>query len=67
MEESHLQELSSLDKMWVSFIGIGLMALAALLVTFARTKTRGVIRFALTLIAFLLLLVGLLYGIISMF
>lgn len=62
-----MQELSSLDKMWVSFIGIGLMAIAALLITFARMKTKGVIRFALSFVAFLLLVVGFLYGLISMF
>jgi|HigsolmetaAR203D_1030402.scaffolds.fasta_scaffold00169_53 hypothetical protein len=62
-----MQELSSLDKMWVSFIGIGLMAVAALLITFARMKTKGVVRFALSFVAFLLLVIGFLYGLISMF
>lgn len=62
-----MQELSSLDKMWVSFIGIGLMAIAALLITFARMKTKGVIRFVLSLTAFLLLVIGFIYGLISMF
>jgi Protein of unknown function (DUF2768). len=59
--------MSSLDKMWVSFIGIGLMAVASLLITFARLKTKGVIRVVLSLVAFVLLLLGLLYGVISMF
>lgn len=59
--------LSSMDKMWVSFIAIGLMAVAALIVTFARTKTRGIIRVILSVIAFILLMLGLLYGVISMF
>lgn len=60
-------ELSSMDKMWVSFIGIGLMIMAALIVTFARLKTRGIIRFILTFIAFILLLFGMLFGVVSMF
>lgn len=60
-------ELSSMDKMWVSFIGIGLMIIASLMVTFARLKTKGVIRLILTFIAFVLLLLGLLFGLISMF
>lgn len=56
-----------MDKMWVSFIGIGLMIIASLMVTFARLKTKGVIRLILTFIAFVLLLLGLLFGLISMF
>lgn len=59
-------ELSSMDKMWVSFIAIGLMAVASLLVTFARLKTKGIVRFILTAVAFVLLLLALLYGMISM-
>lgn len=59
-------ELSSMDKMWVSFIAIGLMAVASLLVTFARLKTKGIIRFILIAVAFVLLLLALLYGFISM-
>lgn len=61
-----MQELSSMDKMWVSFIAIGLMVVASLLVTFAKTKTKGIVRGILTFIAFLILLVALLYGVISM-
>ena len=57
--------MDSMTKMWVSFIGIGLMVLAAALITFARAKTKGVIRFVLSLIAFVLLLAGMLYGFIS--
>lgn len=57
--------MDAMTKMWVSFIGIGLMVLAALLVTFARAKTKGVIRFILTLIAFVMLLGGVLYGVMS--
>jgi len=57
--------VDSMTKMWVSFIGIGLMVLAAALITFARAKTKGVIRFVLSLIAFVLLLAGMLYGFIS--
>lgn len=55
-----------MDKMWVSFIAIGLMAVASLLVTFARLKTKGIVRFILTAVAFVLLLLALLYGMISM-
>ena len=57
--------MDSMTKMWVSFIGIGLMVLAAALITFARTKTKGIIRMILSFVAFILLLAGMLYGFIS--
>jgi len=57
--------VDSMTKMWVSFIGIGLMVLAAALITFARTKTKGIIRMILSFVAFILLLAGMLYGFIS--
>ncbi|MBD8497640.1 MULTISPECIES: DUF2768 family protein [Paenibacillus] len=57
--------MDGLTKMWVSFIGIGLMALSAILVVFARSKTRGWIKGILTLIAFVILLLGMLYSFIS--
>ncbi|RUS48161.1 DUF2768 family protein [Cohnella sp. AR92] len=52
-------------KMWVSFVGIGLMVLAAVLVMFARAKTRGFIRMSLSLIAFVLLLSGMICGLVA--
>ncbi|TVX92872.1 DUF2768 family protein [Paenibacillus agilis] len=57
--------MDGLTKMWVSFIGIGLMALSAILVVFARSKTRGWIKGILTLVAFVILLLGMLYSFIS--
>ncbi|MFS0722663.1 DUF2768 family protein [Paenibacillus sp. 1P07SE] len=57
--------MDPMTKMWVSFIGIGLMAFAALLITVARTKTKGVIRLILSIVAFALLLFGILYSFIS--
>nr|WP_166239332.1 DUF2768 family protein [Paenibacillus turpanensis] len=59
--------MSSMDKMWASFIAMGLMLVAVLLVTFARSKTKGAVRFILSFLAFLLLIPALLYGLISMF
>jgi hypothetical protein len=59
--------MTPLEKMWVSFYAIGLLIAASLLVTFARKKTKGVIRFILTLISFLLLVFGVVLGVISMF
>ena len=57
--------MSSMDKMWASFIAIGLMVVASLLITFARTKTKGIVRFLLSLVAFLLFIPILLYALVS--
>ena len=57
--------MDSMTKMWVSFIGIGLMGLSALIVAFARYKTKRWIRKGLSFVAFIILLVGMLYGLIS--
>lgn len=57
--------MDAMTKMWISFIGIGLMAIAAAVITFARLKTKGVIKFVLSLIAFVLLILGFVYGLFS--
>lgn len=57
--------MSPLDKMWASFVAIGLMVAASLLITYARNKTTGVVRFILSLIAFLLFIPILLYMVVS--
>ncbi|WP_276351664.1 DUF2768 family protein [Cohnella caldifontis] len=54
--------MDPMTKMWVSFIGMGLMVLAAVVITFARLKTKGWIRFVLSLIAFALLIAGMICG-----
>ncbi len=58
--------MSSLDKMWASFVAIGLMVVASLLISFARTRTKGWLRFVLSLIAFLLFIPILIYMLVSM-
>ncbi|ALS22694.1 MULTISPECIES: DUF2768 family protein [Paenibacillus] len=57
--------MSPLDKMWASFVAIGLMVVASLLITYARNKTTGVVRFILSLIAFLMFIPILLYMFVS--
>lgn len=52
-------------KMWVSFVGIGLMVLSAVIIMLARAKTKGALRFVLSLIAFVMLVVGMVCGLIS--
>ncbi|HTG69974.1 DUF2768 family protein [Paenibacillus sp. Soil522] len=57
--------MDAMTKMWVSLFGIGMMAIAALLITFARLKTKGVVKFVLTLLAFFVLIIGFICGLIS--
>ncbi|KEQ26107.1 DUF2768 family protein [Paenibacillus tyrfis] len=59
--------MSPLDKMWASFIAIGLMVLASLLITFARNKTTGIVRFVLSLVAFLMFIPIFIYMVVSLF
>ncbi|MCA0754429.1 DUF2768 domain-containing protein [Paenibacillus sp. N4] len=57
--------MDGMTKMWVSLFGIGMMAIAALLITFARLKTKGILKFVLSLLAFIILIVGFICGLIS--
>lgn len=59
--------MSSMDKMWASFIAIGLMVAASLLITFARQSTKGFLKFVLSTIAFIMLLIGIVYMLVSLF
>ncbi|RKP57397.1 DUF2768 family protein [Cohnella endophytica] len=55
-----------MNKMWVSFIGMGLMILAAAVVLFARSKTKGWIRIILVVVAVVLLIYGCLCELIAL-
>ncbi|WP_336786781.1 DUF2768 family protein [Paenibacillus sp. MMO-177] len=57
--------MDPMTKMWVSLIGIGLMAIAAVIITFARLKTKGIIKFSLSFVSFILLVFGFLCGLIA--
>jgi hypothetical protein len=59
--------MSSMDKMWASLVAIALMFVATGLITFARAKTRGILRFLLSLVAFLLIIPIVLLSIVSIF
>lgn len=59
--------MSALDKMWASFVAIGCMAAASLLIGYARSRPRGILRIVLTVIAFLLFIPILLYGLVALF
>jgi hypothetical protein len=58
--------MSSLDKMWASFVAIGLMVGASFLISFARTRTQGALRIVLSTIAFLLFVPIMLYMLLSL-
>ncbi|WP_238323021.1 DUF2768 family protein [Gorillibacterium massiliense] len=55
-----------MDKMWASFTGMGLMLSAAALVIFARSKLKGPFRFLFVTIAFVLLLISVVFMLASM-
>ncbi|RKN84593.1 DUF2768 family protein [Paenibacillus ginsengarvi] len=57
--------MSSMDKMWASFIGMGLMVLASFLITFARVKLKGAVRGVVSIVAFVILLVSVVYMLLS--
>jgi len=58
--------MSSLDKMWASFVAIGLMVVASLLISYARTRTKGALRTILSTVAFLLFIPIFVYMLLSM-
>ena len=58
-------KLDPMGKMWMSFVGIGLMVIAALIFTYARSKTKGWVRLVLTLVAVVVLIYGMICGLIS--
>ncbi|MFD1905575.1 DUF2768 family protein [Paenibacillus rhizoplanae] len=49
-------------KMWLSLIAVLIMGLSVFLITFARSKTKGLLRAVLSIIAFVILLLGVLGG-----
>lgn len=57
--------MDGLTKMWASFTGMGLMIAASFLITFARIKLKGFFRVIVTIVAFILLLVSIVYMLIS--
>lgn len=59
--------MDAMSKMWASLIAIGLMVLASVIISFARAKTRGIVRFVLSLVAFVCLFYAVILGMISIF
>lgn len=59
--------MDPMQKMWVSFIAIGLMIIAAVVVSIARAKTKGILRILLTVFAAVCLILGFFCGIVSIY
>jgi predicted membrane protein len=59
--------MSPLDKMWASFVALGCMAIASLLITYARNRTKGAVRIVLSVVAFALLVLMVPFALLSMF
>ncbi len=57
--------MDPMTKMWVSLVGIGLMALAAVIISIARYKTKGILKGILSFVAFGMLVLGGILGFIS--
>ncbi|GIO83563.1 hypothetical protein J25TS5_04950 [Paenibacillus faecis] len=57
--------MDAMTKMWLSLAAILVMGLSVFLITFARTKTKGILRGVLSLVAFVIMLAGFLTGLVS--
>lgn len=65
-ENGDLYSMDPMTKMWVSLIAMLIMGCSVFLITFARSKTKGMVRVLLSLIAFIFMLVGFLGGVVSL-
>lgn len=54
--------MDAMTKMWLSLIAILVMGLSVFLITFARSKTKGLLRGVLSVIAFVIMVIGILGG-----
>lgn len=57
--------MDAMTKMWLSIAAVLIMGGSVFLITFARTKTKGWIKGILSLLAFFIMLVGFLTGLVS--
>ncbi|CAM4279164.1 DUF2768 family protein [Paenibacillus phoenicis] len=57
--------MDAMTKMWLSIAAVLIMGVSVFLITFARTKTKGWIKGILSLLAFFIMLVGFLTGLVS--
>ncbi|MGP0586868.1 DUF2768 family protein [Paenibacillus timonensis] len=57
--------MDAMTKMWLSIAAVLIMGISVFLITFARTKTKGIVRGILSLLAFFIMLAGFLTGLVS--
>ncbi|WP_018751422.1 DUF2768 family protein [Paenibacillus sanguinis] len=57
--------MDAMTKMWLSIAAVLIMGISVFLITFARTKTRGIVKWILSFIAFIIMLTGFLAGLVS--
>jgi hypothetical protein len=54
--------MDPMTKMWLSLIAVLIMGLSVFLITFARSKTKGLLKGVLSVLAFVIMLIGILGG-----
>ncbi|WP_379162558.1 DUF2768 family protein [Paenibacillus sp. sgz5001063] len=54
--------MDPMTKMWLSLAAVLIMGLSVFLITFARSKTKGLLRGVLSVVAFVIMIIGLLGG-----
>lgn len=57
--------MDPMTKMWLSLIAILIMGVSVFLITFARSKTKGLLKWVLSVVAFVIMLIGFLGGVAS--
>ncbi len=57
--------MDPMTKMWLSLIAILIMGVSVFLITFARSRTKGLLRGILSLVAFVIMIIGFLGGVAS--
>ncbi|MCT1397388.1 DUF2768 family protein [Paenibacillus sp. p3-SID867] len=57
--------MDPMQKMWLSLVAILIMALSVIVVTLARSKTKGFLRGALSFVAFMMMIFGFIIGLAS--
>ena len=57
--------MDPMQKMWLSMIALLIMGVSVFLVTFARSKTKGIVRAGLSLVAFIIMIIGFVAGLAS--
>lgn len=57
--------MDPMTKMWLSLIAILIMGVSVFLITFARSRTKGLLRGILSVVAFVIMIIGFLGGVAS--